>query len=174
MSRLVGILILLIGTGCGGGDTETADNPPTESDVEEAEAAEDPESGEVLADESEDEGEETFEELLESPATESGPARHIAMILIGYDDGATAERNLDAARALAAQIHARAATEDFADLAREASDDPAKENGGDLGQIERQLMVEALDNAAFSLEVGQISAPIQTERGFHILKRLAD
>jgi len=63
------------------------------------------------------------------------------------------------------------AGEDFGKLASEYSEDPgSKQNGGDLGFFARRAMVKEFDEAAFKLEVGQISDVVQTNYGFHILK----
>ncbi len=60
---------------------------------------------------------------------------------------------------------------DFAEMAMDNSEDlMSAEKGGDLGFFARGSMVEAFDQAAFSLEIGQISQPIRTEFGFHLIK----
>jgi peptidyl-prolyl cis-trans isomerase D len=60
---------------------------------------------------------------------------------------------------------------DFADVAqRESSDDASAPQGGELGMIGRGQMVPAFDSAAFSLPVNQISEPVKTSFGFHIIQ----
>lgn len=59
--------------------------------------------------------------------------------------------------------------EDFAALAKEKSKDPGAE-GGDLGFFARGQMLKPFEDAAFALEVGQISEPVQTQFGWHIIK----
>ena len=60
---------------------------------------------------------------------------------------------------------------DFEDLARQYSDDGTSgENGGDLGYISKDQMVEEFDKALFSLDVGEVSEIVETEYGFHIIK----
>lgn len=62
----------------------------------------------------------------------------------------------------------------FADLAKELSlDTGCGKRGGDLGYFGRGRMVKPFEAAAFTLSVGQISEPIKTEFGYHIIKRLA-
>jgi len=62
---------------------------------------------------------------------------------------------------------------DFAELARERSIDPsAKTNGGDLGFFTWGKMVPEFQQAAFALKQGEISRPVQTSYGWHIIKVL--
>ncbi|MGK0185531.1 MAG: peptidyl-prolyl cis-trans isomerase C [Verrucomicrobiales bacterium] len=60
--------------------------------------------------------------------------------------------------------------ESFAKLASEVSNCPSKEQGGDLGMIEKGKMIAAFDTAAFSQEVGAIGRVIRTPKGYHVLK----
>jgi parvulin-like peptidyl-prolyl isomerase len=63
---------------------------------------------------------------------------------------------------------------DFAELARTRSKDTGSgANGGDLGWFGRGAMVGEFEDAAFSLEVGEISEPVQTEFGYHIIQVIA-
>ena len=60
---------------------------------------------------------------------------------------------------------------DFAALAKENSKDPgSKDNGGDLGFFGRQQMVPEFEEAAFKLAKDEISAPVKSQFGFHIIK----
>lgn len=91
------------------------------------------------------------------PETRRG--RHI--LLTGDDARARAE-------ALAAQLAEGA---DFAELAREhSSDSLSAADGGDLGWVERDQLAPELEKALFALEEGQVSAPVQSNFGWHLVK----
>ena len=59
---------------------------------------------------------------------------------------------------------------DFEALAEQYSKCPSKKKGGNLGWFGRGMMVREFEKAAFSLKVGQISEPIKTQFGWHIIK----
>lgn len=59
---------------------------------------------------------------------------------------------------------------DFAAIARERSKDPAGQNGGDLGYFTKDQMVPEFAQAAFKLEAGQLSDPVKTQFGWHIIR----
>jgi parvulin-like peptidyl-prolyl isomerase len=63
--------------------------------------------------------------------------------------------------------------ENFADLAVELStDEGSRAAGGDLGWFTHGMMVEPFEEAAYALEIGQISEPVQSENGYHIIQLL--
>ena len=61
--------------------------------------------------------------------------------------------------------------EDFAELAKKYSQDPGSAKaGGDLGFFNQGVMVEPFDQAVFSMKEGEVSAPIETDFGYHLIK----
>jgi peptidyl-prolyl cis-trans isomerase C len=61
--------------------------------------------------------------------------------------------------------------EDFAKVASETTEDPSgKANGGDLGYFTKEQMVPEFADVAFKLEKGQISGPVHTQFGWHVIK----
>ncbi len=64
------------------------------------------------------------------------------------------------------------AGESFSKLAAEYSIDGTRKRGGDLGFFGHGMMVRPFEEAAFKLNVGEISGLVKTEFGYHIIKRL--
>jgi parvulin-like peptidyl-prolyl isomerase len=99
-------------------------------------------------------------------------------ILVSYQGATRAKptvtRTREQARELAAQLAARAREPgaDFAQLAKDASDGPSGVEGGVLPRFGRQQMVKPFSDAAFALRPGEISGVVETNFGFHIIKRL--
>jgi peptidyl-prolyl cis-trans isomerase C len=73
----------------------------------------------------------------------------------------------DEAKAIEDQLKKGA---DFATLAKEKSKDPGAADGGDLGYFTKDQMVPEFSEAAFKLDKGQISDPVHTQFGWHIIK----
>jgi peptidyl-prolyl cis-trans isomerase C len=71
------------------------------------------------------------------------------------------------AKAIEAQLKSGA---DFATLAKQKSKDPGAADGGDLGYFTKDQMVPEFSDAAFKLDKGQISDPVHTQFGWHIIK----
>lgn len=99
---------------------------------------------------------------------ESIRARHI---LRTVKDNATPEESA-AVRTKIDEVYKRALVKDsdFAALAKENSECPSREQGGDLGFFTKGMMVPEFEKAAFVLSPGQISEPIRSQFGFHIIK----
>lgn len=70
------------------------------------------------------------------------------------------------------EIHAKIKNNemDFATAAKEHSSCPSKEQGGSLGSFSRGRMVPEFEEAAFNMEIGQISEPVKTQFGYHIIR----
>lgn len=65
----------------------------------------------------------------------------------------------------------RSSAADFSKIAQEISMCPSGKRGGDLGFFGRGAMVREFEKAAFGLEKGQVSPPVKTEFGWHLIKR---
>lgn len=91
-------------------------------------------------------------------------------ILIRVDEKADADK-VEAARKEAEDIYKKAvAGEDFAELAKTYSQDPSvKDNSGYLGKFARNRMVKPFAEKAFSMKAGEISEPVKTQFGWHII-----
>lgn len=72
---------------------------------------------------------------------------------------------------LAEEIHAQVNKKNFAELAQKYSTCPSRKRGGNLGEFGRGQMVKEFEQAAFNLDVGQISQPVKTKFGYHIIMR---
>ena len=60
--------------------------------------------------------------------------------------------------------------EDFEELAKQYSDCPTGKNGGDLGYFPRGQMVKPFEEVAFSLNIGEVSEPVKTKFGYHLIR----
>lgn len=95
-------------------------------------------------------------------------ARHILIALEADADQATQELALAKAISITQRLEAG---EDFATLAEQFSDDEGSAaRGGDLGFFSRGQMVAPFEEAAFSLPIGEISEPVKSDFGYHIIK----
>ena len=95
--------------------------------------------------------------------------RLVSHILINVPKNATPDQQ-KAALARAEKIASEATPEDFAKLAEQNSDDlGSKRSGGDLGWLEKGVTNPAFDTALFSLQKGQVSKPVLSDEGYHVL-----
>ncbi|MDD5562862.1 MAG: peptidyl-prolyl cis-trans isomerase [Thermoanaerobaculaceae bacterium] len=102
----------------------------------------------------------------EFAAPEEVHARHI-LIRPATQDAA----GWTAALAKAKEVRAKALHGDFAALAKEYSDDPgSKASGGDLGWFPRGRMVKEFEDTAFALKPGEVSEPVKSQFGYHIIQ----
>ncbi len=117
------------------------------------------------------------EEILESyegnksSLYSHGEQRRASHILLRVPPGASADEE-EAIRVSAGEIHVKiGAGEDFAELARQHSEDPGSAPaGGDLGYFERGRMVKEFEDVAFSLSPGEVSDVFRSAFGYHIVK----
>ncbi|MEI7637863.1 MAG: peptidylprolyl isomerase [Syntrophus sp. (in: bacteria)] len=93
-------------------------------------------------------------------------------ILVKVDVETATPKEIAVAEAKAASIKKELeGGADFSKLAEKYSDDPgSKSRGGDLGFFTKEQMVPEFSKAAFSMKKGEISQPVKTPFGFHIIK----
>ncbi|ROR31999.1 SurA N-terminal domain-containing protein [Inmirania thermothiophila] len=99
--------------------------------------------------------------------------RHVRHILVAVPPDAD-EATEAAARSRIEAVRARIeAGEDFAEVAKEASEDPGSApQGGDLGWIQQGIMDPAFEKAAFALPSGKVSEPVRSAFGWHLIEVL--
>lgn len=76
---------------------------------------------------------------------------------------------LELAKEISAKAQAKGA--DFAELAKKHSEGPSGPDGGDLGNFEPGQMVPAFSEATVKLKIGEISGPVESQFGYHIIQR---
>ncbi|MDJ0657849.1 MAG: peptidylprolyl isomerase [Xanthomonadales bacterium] len=59
---------------------------------------------------------------------------------------------------------------DFAEMARQHSQCPSGQRGGELGEFGPGMMVKEFDQVVFSAELGQVHGPVQTQFGYHLIE----
>jgi len=112
---------------------------------------------------------ERYQQSIESYT--SAEYRTASHILLTMEDGVSEDESKQVEDRLSA-IKARiVAGEDFATLAREYSQDPGSAaDGGNLGEIEKGMMVQPFETALYAMQVGEVSEPIKTAFGWHLIK----
>ncbi len=96
---------------------------------------------------------------------------HIRHILIAVPRNAPQAQVEEARRkAVAIAAEARQPGVDFAELAKKRSEGSSSSDGGDLGFFKRGTMVPEFEKVAFSLKTGEVSEPVRTQFGWHVLK----
>jgi peptidyl-prolyl cis-trans isomerase SurA len=86
-------------------------------------------------------------------------------------DTVEANRRINSLKGLAQSLSAAGSQEKFAVAAKATSDDPsAKDNGGDLGYFTSMQMVYPFESAAYTTKPGEVSMPVRTRFGYHIVK----
>ena len=98
-------------------------------------------------------------------------------ILISYEGADRADskitRNKQGAKKEAERIRGLIVDQgkDFAEMAKKHSDGPSGPKGGDLGSFKFEVMAKPFSEAAFALEVNEVSEVVETGFGFHVIKR---
>jgi len=117
---------------------------------------------------SEDEIRQLYEQRKINPATaETRQAAHI-LITPENDSEEAHQKALEKAQAIYQQLKQGA---DFTELAKAESQDPGSAaQGGDLGRVAQGVMVPEFNQALFSMDYDQISEPVKTQFGYHIIK----
>lgn len=98
---------------------------------------------------------------------EAARIKQILILLPRNADGQTREKLWKQAEDILQQLKKDAS---FSALASEVSQGPAAQTGGDLGFVEKGLMLPEVDTAAFALKIGEISDVIESSVGFHIIQ----
>ncbi len=107
------------------------------------------------------------QEILDNyTGVKSVSARHILIKTQGESDSAKQSSYTEAQEILAKAKSGQ----DFTELAKKYSEGPSAKNGGDLGKFQSGDMVPSFEEAAFNLEVGEISDIVETNFGYHIIK----
>ena len=108
-------------------------------------------------------------ERAKAPQSEQVRASHILIKTDDKKDSDAAKKEIDALHAQVKDLTGDALKNKFAELAKEKSDCPSKEKGGDLGAFGHGQMVPEFDKAAFEQEIGKIYAPVKTSFGWHLI-----
>ena len=60
--------------------------------------------------------------------------------------------------------------EDFAEVAKQYSECPSGQQGGDLGEFSPGMMVKEFDTVVFSADMGKVHGPVNTQFGYHLIE----
>lgn len=111
----------------------------------------------------------TYEEALKQQKPEEEVhARHI---LIRVEDAGNEKASAEAKKKIEDVIARVKKGEDFATVAKQVTEDPSgKQDGGDLGFFTKDQMVPEFANVAFAMKPGEVSEPVKTQFGWHVIK----
>lgn len=172
MSRRLASVLFTAGfalTGCGGGEPPPANSPAAEPSAagEPAEKAPEGPEAECLA-----LAGAKREKKPNEPAKIS--VKHVLIKYAGADragEGITRTRGAACLRAIEARDKIRGGA-DFGEIVSEYSEEPgAASRQGSVAAIERSMVVEPFADAAFELDIGQLSDVVETPYGFHVILR---
>ena len=111
--------------------------------------------------------------LANLPTQEAVNANHILICYEGATmctQNRTKEEALDLANSVASEAKADPSLTNFESLAKQYSDGPSASNGGSLGTFTKGQMVPEFESVAFSLNEGDISDPVETQFGYHVIR----
>ena len=100
-------------------------------------------------------------------------ASHILLMYAGSTRSTATRTKAEAAAKIRDLATELAGGADFAELAARHSDCPSAKRGGDLGLFGRGQMVRPFEDAVFALGVGQVSGVVETDFGYHLIRRTA-
>jgi peptidyl-prolyl cis-trans isomerase D len=122
-----------------------------------------------LVEVSEDQLLDRYQQAIESYT--SAEYRSASHILFTLENGVSDAESKQVQSRLAAIRERIISGEDFATLAREHSQDPGSAaDGGSLGEIEKGMMVQPFETVLFTMGVGEVSEPVKTGFGWHLIK----
>lgn len=111
------------------------------------------------------------EKLIQEAYERSKTDVHASHILVMVDANALPKDTLAAYKKIMQAKEKLSKGETFENVARQFSEDPsALQNGGDLGYFSSMMMVYTFENAAYNTPVGEVSAPVRTRFGYHLVK----
>ena len=112
----------------------------------------------------------TTKAYYEAHADEFDHKERVLLRSVSFAKKPSREDSLEVRRELEAVAERIRGGQDFAELAREYSEDASANIGGDLGWFGKGQMVPDFEARAFALDSGQVSEPVATQHGYHIIK----
>ncbi|MDG1132516.1 MAG: peptidylprolyl isomerase, partial [Opitutales bacterium] len=119
----------------------------------------------------------SFVKSKDNPVVEMPDEISASHILISYKGADRADSEISRAKQVAKKEASRIrgliinGGKDFADMAKKHSDGPSGPKGGDLGSFKFEVMAQPFSEAAFNLNIDEVSEVVETGFGFHIIKR---
>ena len=119
----------------------------------------------------------SFVKSKDNPVVEMPDEISASHILISYKGADRADSKISRAKQVAQKEASRIrgliinGGKDFADMAKKHSDGPSGPKGGDLGSFKFEVMAQPFSEAAFNLNIDEVSEVVETGFGFHIIKR---
>ena len=167
--------VAVLAGGCTGNDSQgTAENPAIDSSTAETPTVSENSTPELVADNSAASATPAQNEVVVDETPSELCAAHILIMHKDSERGPpgitrTREEALALAQMIALKAQADAA--DFAALAKEHSDGPSGPDGGNLGNFLPDQMVLPFSKATLKLTIGEVSDPVETQFGYHIIRR---